>query len=304
MVVPKGLGAIRSEPCEITHSIQSSAPPWQPFLPLSLPPLNYLFMAKSTSADRRRFLHEMLSGLRTYLRVPGILRRYKLGHYLLAPALLSFLLSLAILTAVILGAISLSSLIDQAVEISIGWIDSAVNWTVGVLGAFAMLALFVFLHKRIVLIVLAPLLSRLAEQTLRSIEGDQFKAQLEFKIAFKRGLYINTRSLFIELFTTLSLLAMGFLFPPVAPFVTFLIFFIESRFAGFGLIDFPLEYKGFTVEQSIAHARSHRGLATGLGAGYFLLLAIPIIGWMIAPTFGTVAGTIRTMDELGDTANS
>jgi CysZ protein len=257
-------------------------------------------MSESSPAARRRFLRDFLSGLRSYLRVPGTLRKYKLGHYLLAPAALSLLLSLAILAVVVFSAIEFSSLVDQAVEISIRWIDSAINYAAGILGAFAMLALFVFLHKRIVLIVLAPLLARLAELTIRGIESDQFKVQLDFKTAFKRSLYINTRSLFIELFVTLSLLALGFLFPPVALFITALIFLIESRFAGYGLIDFPLEYKSFTIEQSIAHAKSHRGLATGLGAGYFLLLAIPIFGWMIAPTFGTVAGTIRAMDELGE----
>jgi uncharacterized protein involved in cysteine biosynthesis len=257
-------------------------------------------MSESSPAARRRFLRDFLSGLRSYLRVPGTLRQYKLGHYLLAPAALSFLLSLLILTAVIFGAIGLSSLVDQVIEISIRWIDTAVNYAAGILGAFAMLALFVFLHKRIVLIVLAPLLARLSELTVRGIEGNQFKVQLDPKAALKRGLYINTRSLFIELFATLSLLAMAFIFPPIAPFIAALVFLIESRFAGYGLIDFPLEYKGFTIEESIAHAKARRGLATGLGAGYFLILAIPIVGWMFAPTFGTVAGTIRAMDELKD----
>ncbi|MEM8952648.1 MAG: EI24 domain-containing protein [Verrucomicrobiota bacterium] len=249
-------------------------------------------------ASKRNYVHGILSGLRAYLRVPGTVRRYRLGHYLLAPAALSFLLSLAILTIVILSAIALSQYVDRTVDIPVRWLDETINWIAGILGAFAMLAVFVFLHKRIVLIVLAPFLARLSELTVRGLEGTQFKIKLDFKAALKRSVYINTRSIFLELSATLSLLAIGFFVPPLALFTTTLVFLIESRFVGFGLIDFPLEYKGFSVDESIAYAKSHRALATGLGAGYFLLLAIPIVGWMIAPTFGTVAGTLHAMEEL------
>ncbi|MEM7143796.1 MAG: EI24 domain-containing protein [Verrucomicrobiota bacterium] len=255
-------------------------------------------------APKKNYLHGILSGLRAYLSVPGTVRKYRLGHYLLAPAALSFLLSLAILAIVIFSAIGLSQYVDRAVDIPIRWLDETVNWIAGILGAFAMLAVFVFLHKRIVLIVLAPFLARLSELTVRGLEGDHFNIKLDFKTAFKRGLYINTRSIFLELSATLSLLAIGFLFPPVAIFTATLVFLIESRFVGFGLVDFPLEYKGFSVQESITYAKSHRALATGLGAGYFLLLAIPIVGWMIAPTFGTVAGTLRAMEDLKESETS
>jgi hypothetical protein len=36
----------------------------------------------------------------------------------------------------------------------------------------------------------------------------------------------------------------------------------------------------------------------GVGLGYQLLLMIPLLGWMFAPTFGTVAGTIRSIEEM------
>ena len=40
------------------------------------------------------------------------------------------------------------------------------------------------------------------------------------------------------------------------------------------------------------------GCSTGVGAGYILLMLIPLVGWMFAPTFGTVAGTLVAIDEL------
>lgn len=211
---------------------------------------------------------------------------------------MSIVLSFAILAVVILAAMGLSGVIDRFVEISIGWLGELINWIVGILMAFAMLAAFAFLHRRIVLIVLSPLLARLAELTVRGTEGEDFEATLDFRKAFQRGLYINTRSIILELFTTLSLVFIGFVIPIISPLTSCLVFLVESRFAGFGLVDFPLEYRGYSVGESIAYAKSHRGEATGLGGGYFLLMAIPVIGWMIAPTFGTVAGTVTTMEQL------
>ena len=250
------------------------------------------------SPPRPSFLAGFFVGLRAYLRVPATLQRYGLWHYLLAPALVSLVLSFAILAVVILAAMGLSGVVDRLVEISIGWLDQLINWMVGILMAFVMLAAFVFLHRRIVLIVLAPLLARLAELTVRGMEGEEFEVTLDFKKAFRRGLYINTRSIILELSATFSLVLLGFVLPIVSPVTSCLVFLIESRFAGFGLIDFPLEYRGYSVGESIAYARSHRGKATGLGAGYFLLMMVPVIGWMIAPTFGTVAGTLETMERL------
>jgi len=109
---------------------------------------------------------------------------------------------------------------------------------------------------------------------------------------------INVRSIVLELIITLSLVVLGFVIPIISPVTWLLVFLVESRFAGCGLIDFPLEYRGYSVAESVAYSKEHDGQATGLGGGYFLLMMIPVIGWMIAPTFGTVAGTVETMEQL------
>jgi CysZ protein len=253
---------------------------------------------KSSPPSRHSFLAGFFVGLRSYARVPGTLRRYGLWHYAVAPALVSIVLSFAILAVVTVAAVALFGVTDRFVEIPIGWLDQLVNWIAGILVALAMLAVFAFLHRRIVLIVLSPLLARLAELTVRGMEGEAFEVTLEFREAFRRGLHINTRSILLELLATLSLLVLGFAMPLLSPVTSCLVFLVESRFAGFGLMDFPLEYRGYSVAESVAYAKSHRGEATGLGAGYLLLMVIPVVGWMIAPTFGTVAGTVVTMEQL------
>jgi CysZ protein len=75
-------------------------------------------------------------------------------------------------------------------------------------------------------------------------------------------------------------------------------FLTQARFLGYGLMDFPLENRGLTVDESDDFVSERAGLSVGIGGGYMLIMAIPFVGWMFAPTFGTVAGTIRAIEEL------
>ncbi len=92
----------------------------------------------SSPLSRPSFLAGFILGLKGYVRVPATLQRYGLWHYLLAPALVSLVLSFAILAVVILTATGLSWLVDRLVDVSIGWLDELINWMVGILMAFVM----------------------------------------------------------------------------------------------------------------------------------------------------------------------
>lgn len=248
---------------------------------------------------RQNFLTGFLRGLRGFLRVPAILTRYKLWHYQLLPAFLSLALSLGVLAGVFFSARGLAGWLDGLIEIPVPWIDEMVTLSIGIFSFLAMVVAFVFLHKHLVLICLAPFLGRLAMRTVRGIEGEKFREVLPFWEAIGRSIKINLRYIVRELGFTLLFLFIGLIIPAVGTvFSTVMIFMNESRFAGFGLIDFPLEYKGFKVPESVDYAKNHTGLATGLGAGYLLILLIPIVGWMFAPTFATIAGTIEALDDL------
>jgi CysZ protein len=113
--------------------------------------------------------------------------------------------------------------------------------------------------------------------------------------ALRRSAAINLRSIAIELTLTLPLAVLG-LVPFVNLFTSAAILLISSRYAGNGLMDFPLEYRGLSVKESVAWCRSHKATATGIGLGYQVFLMVPVLGWMFAPTFATVAGTLRAIE--------
>lgn len=246
----------------------------------------------------RPFVSGFLVGFRGFLRSPGILTRYRLWHYQIIPGLISLFLSVVVITAAYFSAKHLALWLDEKIVIPWGWLDATVTWSIGIITIFAWLAAFIFFHKQLALVVLAPFLGRLAELTVRGAEGEAFRQRLTPIQAIKRALKINLGNVPKEIGMTLLFLLAGFI-PFVGPIFSLVgLFLTESRFLGFGLMDFPLEYRGLTVDESRDFVRERVGLASGLGAGYLLLMAIPFVGWMFAPTLGTVAGTIEALDEL------
>ncbi|MEZ5326586.1 MAG: EI24 domain-containing protein [Verrucomicrobiales bacterium] len=258
-------------------------------------------MSKNDStrkSKRRSSLAAMLRGLKCYARVPATLTRHGLWRYQLLPAFTSLVLSTLMVIAMYWSSRGLAGWVDQRIVLPVAWLDAAVTWAAGILAFVAMVLGFVFLHKHIVIVALAPYLSKIAETITRAEAGPQPNTEMVGLATFKRSAIINTRSILLEIITTLSLIALGFVIPVLSPFTSLLVILVEARFAGNGLMDFPLEYRGLSVIESIEWSRTRKATATGVGIGYLLLMLIPIVGWMFAPTFGTVAGTLQSLDEL------
>jgi CysZ protein len=235
--------------------------------------------------------------LSCYLQVPATLSKHRLWHYQLIPALVSLVITSLMFVLMIWLANLLRVWVENNWDISIAGSRDLVPIAVGI-GAFLVMAVgFFFLHKHIVIVALAPFLGRIAEVITRAECGPQADTPMTPWQSLRRSAYINTRSVFVEIFCTILLLLIGII-PFLTPFTSAAIFFIGGRYAGNGLMDFPLEYRGLSVKESIEWSRSHKATAFGIGAGYQLLLMIPFLGWMFAPTFGTVAGTLRSVEEI------
>lgn len=242
---------------------------------------------------------EMISGLAVYRRVPGVLLRHGLWPYQMLPAIISLLLGVGLFAGFYLSAGGLSAWLDDLVDIRLVWLDRAVTVTMAVLTFLILLAGFIFVHKHLVLIVLSPFLGKIAEETVKAVKGAEFaQSELTFAQSLARSTKVNLHYILREFVANLLFLACGIL-PLLGSLVSAVGMFVtQSKFLGYGLMDFPLEHRGFSAEESDAFVKARTPLSIGLGAGYMLLMLIPIIGWMFAPTFGTVAGTLKALDEL------
>lgn len=242
------------------------------------------------------------SGLASYLQVPAALTRYRLWHYQLLPALLSLVITTIMLAAMVWLANHARAWAGRRWDLRSEFWEGWLSLAVGVGTFIAMAIAFFFLHKRIVIIALAPFLARIAEIITRAECGPQSRVSMSQWQALHRSATINARSILFELGLTLLLAALGLVLF-ISPVTSVIILLISSRYAGNGLMDFPLEYRGLSVKESIEWSRRHKATAIGIGLGYQLFLMIPFFGWMFAPTFATVAGTLRAIEEDREVGN-
>ena len=240
-----------------------------------------------------------LNGFTAYLQVPKALFRYQLWPFLILPSAISLLLSLVLVTVIYFAAGGISGWIDGLVRIPWEWLDKTVTITTAILTFLALVAGFVFIHKHLALILLAPFLGTIAEETLKAVKGKDFvKTSLSVGQSFARSARINLQYILREMLANILFFACGFV-PVIGSLISAVgMFLTQSRFLGYGLMDFPLENRGLSLVDSDAFVKERKSLSIGLGSGYLLLMMIPLVGWMFAPTFGTIAGTLKAIDEL------
>lgn len=239
-------------------------------------------------------LKEFFIGLAAYPKAVSLIRKHKLNAYLLLPGLLSILCFSLILAS---GFFFIGDLADWAKSNVISEIpieELALLFQIVLWLFLAAMAFFSF--KYIVLIILAPVLSHLSEVVEKKISGQEAPAFriTDFAKDILRALKINLRNLFIELGLTILLNIIP-LIQFAAPLTVFL---LQSYFGGFSLMDYVLERKKYSTSQTLKFVRRHRGLSLGIGAGFMVISLVPIVGWFLAPTYGTVAGTIATLEAV------
>lgn len=246
-----------------------------------------------------QIITEALKGLSSYRGVPGILFRHGLWPYLLLPAIIGLVLTIGMLVGFYYAAHGITAWLDGLVHLKSEILEKAVNATIWVTTFLGLLACFILIHKRLILIVLSPFLGKIAEETIKAVKGEAYaESALSFRQSLKRSIKVNLRYIFREMLTSFLFL-MCCIIPLVGSLVSAVgIFVTQAKFLGFGLMDFPLEHRGLSSKQSEEFAKARAGLSRGLGAGYLLLMIIPVFGWMLAPTFGTIAGTLMALDEL------
>ena len=249
---------------------------------------------------KRSTISQFFSGLGMYLRVPKTLSKHRLWAFQVLPALISLVVSVLLFIGFYFAADGFSKWMDSLINIKIEWLDNAVTVTAAILSFVALVAGFIFVHKHLVLIILAPFLGKVAEETLKAVKGEAFvQSGLTMPQSVGRSAKINLRYVIRELFINLAFLVGGLVIPLVGSIISTVGMFVtQSRFLGYGLMDFPLENRGLSVPESDKFVKSRSGMSIGLGAGYLILMMIPLVGWMFAPTFGTVAGTLKAIEEL------
>lgn len=66
----------------------------------------------------------------------------------------------------------------------------------------------------------------------------------------------------------------------------------ECYYFGFPMIDLACIRKGTPITPAANFISLHKGLAIGNGMVFYILVAIPLAGWIVAPVYAVVAATL------------
>ena len=244
-------------------------------------------------------IYEIYQGLLAYKKANRLVFKHRLWPYLIIPGVfslvyLSFIIFLGYLFFDDFATFLHSHMIPDILQWKVMlYFLILIMWLLGL--AFAYIT-----YKYVILILFSPVMGHLSEVTEKVMLGNvpppwNFRNFVE---DLTRALIINTRS--VVLTVVLIFFAWLLVFFPVIGVIISpaLIFLIQFYYTGCGLIDSTLERKRYSVKQTLHFASTHKGAMMGLGAGFTLLLMIPIVGWYLAPSYGTIAGTLATLEIM------
>lgn len=185
-----------------------------------------------------------------------------------------------------------------------GWVQGMRSRLLGFLFALGgiilwlILMLFYFsLFKYLWLIVGSPIFAWLSEKTESIITGKDFP--FSFPQLLKdivRGMRIALRNTLWQTVYTVSLLILSLV--PVIGWVTpVFALLIECYYYGFSMLDYSCERNRLSIAQSIYYIGSRKGLAIGNGILFYLMHLLPVIGWILAPSYAVIAATLSMYPE-------
>jgi CysZ protein len=162
--------------------------------------------------------------------------------------------------------------------------------------------IYLFTYQIFVLTILSPFLAYLSEKTEQIIDGTEYPFNFkQYLYDLFRGNYIALRNTVLEFIWIIILFFVSFI--PVIGFLSpIAVFVISMYFYGFSMIDYCSERHRMKVKESIRYVRKHKGFAISNGLVFYLVILIPVVGIIVAPTYSCVAATIgddilRKQDE-------
>lgn len=179
------------------------------------------------------------------------------------------------------------------------WLDQLNNgllgflFTMGGILLWLLVLLFYFsLFKYLFLIIGSPLFAYLSEKTAAILEGKEYPFNTtQFFKDIIRGIKLSVRNCLWQTVYLISILLLGMI--PLAGWLTpILMLLVECYYYGFAMLDYSMERHKKSTAESITFVTAHKGLAIGNGIIFYGMHFIPVIGWILAPSYAVVAATL------------
>lgn len=245
---------------------------------------------------------KIITGCGDYLRAQRLLYQDRLWPVFLVPGILSLFYVPFVMVLGYLNARSFTSYVHDSFVpdfLQSNWMAffvGAILWILAVCVGF-------LLFRHVIMILYSPFLSFLSEATEKKAQG-MHSAEDAPAWCWKSIVDSAGRGTLMSILTLLFTI-LGFIFfsllallPIVGTIASAILLPALTVFlAGLGFWDPTLERRSMSVTDTLMHCWRHRGRVLGTGLVFTLLLAIPVVGWFLAPSYGMVAGTLAVMAE-------
>jgi CysZ protein len=176
----------------------------------------------------------------------------------------------------------------------------AVHWLIAIPLWLAGGYLGLILFRNVVMILYSPVLGFISAKAEKLAWPDRpmLDASGPLWHSAWRGVQVSLLSLALSL-VSLVFCWLLFLIPVVGWISTAILLPVIQMFlAGQGFMDPVLERRGLGVMDSFRFAWGNKWRVLGCGAGFALLVAVPVLGWFLGPVLGVIAGTLAAVDLL------
>lgn len=207
-------------------------------------------------------------GVRAYWKAIRFLIEHRLYWYMLIPAVLMLIIYY-------LGSLVSNHHILPDVETT-----NDIVWYVFYLMIEISIALLLMkFAKYLVVVILSPLISHLSMKCEFILTGKSYPWNFKQLVSdVKRAMRIVIRNLMWEYFFFVIIYivaAIGWDSPQTSP-IFYMTFLIGFYYYGFAFLDYINERRRLTMDQSIMFVRKNRGLAIIIGAGYSIMILVPV----------------------------
>lgn len=252
-------------------------------------------------------LKEIITAIQAYFQTHRFIIKHRLWKWILIPGI--------IYTVLFIGGIFLfgysSSKFINYILLHTGiraWLESfsnsgLVSFIFLVIQVGVQIVLFYFyfsLFKYLFLIIGSPVFAYLSEKTEAIIEGKEYP--FSFKQLIKdiiRGVKLALRNALWQSVYSVCILLLAFI-PVIGLATAVLAFFVECYYLGFSMLDYSCERHKLSSSQSITFIGRHKGLAIGNGMIFYMMHIIPVLGWVLAPSYAVIAATISLYGNKED----
>ena len=243
-------------------------------------------------------LKEIIIAIQSYGKAHQFIKSHKLWRWILVPGLLYMLLFVVSMyffwhsqSEAIAHLNKITGLQAWLERLNSGWVSFLVAFAELVL-SMLMLLFYFSLFKNIWLIIGSPLFAWLSEKTEAILVGKPFP--FSFSQLLKdmwRGIRLAVRNTLWQSVYLIAIILLG-LIPVVGWAAPVLAMFIECYYYGFSMLDYSCERHQLSTAQSIRYVGAHKGLAIGNGMVFYLMHLVPVLGWILAPSYAVVAATL------------